>query len=225
MENAQFKDILIELRESKGYTQEQLAKLLKISSSTIGMWETGKRTPTRAKYEAIADLFNVDIDYLYGRTSLKRKSIIDEYGAIYSAASGYSINDSGIISIPVLGRVAAGVPILAEENQIGTVNIEKSKAASSELFGLRIKGNSMSPRIQEGDIVIVRRQDDAESGDVVIALVNGDEAVCKKLQKYKEGISLISFNPSYEPMTYTDDDIRELPVKIIGKVIENRQFY
>ena len=76
---------------------------------------------------------------------------------------------------------------------------------------------------QEGDVVIVRKQSDAESGDIVIALVNGNEAVCKRLQKYAEGLSLISLNPNYEPMTFTKKDIKEKPVRIIGKVIENRQ--
>ena len=196
-----------------GLSQEELAKKVGYKSrSSINKIELSRSLPAR-KISLMARALETSEGYLMGWNE----------SDIPDSSISYASDDS--VSIPVLGRVAAGAPILAEENQIGTVNIEKSKAASSELFGLRIKGNSMSPRIQEGDIVIVRRQDDAESGDVVIALVNGDEAVCKKLQKYKEGISLISFNPSYEPMTYTDDDIRELPVKIIGKVIENRQFY
>ena len=83
----------------------------------------------------------------------------------------------------------------------------------------------MAPRIMEGDTVIVRQQDDAENGDIVIVLINGDSATCKRLMKYKEGISLISFNPSYEPMSFSNKEIEEKPVKIIGKVIENRQKY
>ena len=77
----------------------------------------------------------------------------------------------------------------------------------------------------EGDTVIVRKQDDAESGDVVIVMINGDTATCKRLMKYKDGISLISFNPSYSPMMFTNKEIIEKPVRIIGKVIENRQKY
>ncbi len=83
----------------------------------------------------------------------------------------------------------------------------------------------MSPRISNGDTVIVKQQDDAESGDVVIVSINGDEATCKRLMKYAEGISLISFNPSYEPMTFSNQEIEEKPIKIIGKVVENRQKY
>lgn len=83
----------------------------------------------------------------------------------------------------------------------------------------------MQPRIVEGDIVIVRQQPDADSGDVVIVQVNGDKATCKRLAKYSSGISLISFNPAYEPMNYTNEQIERLPVTIIGKVVENRQKY
>ena len=77
----------------------------------------------------------------------------------------------------------------------------------------------------EGDTVIVRQQDDAESGDIVIVLINGDSATCKKLMKYTDGISLLSFNPAYEPMTFTNKEIEDKPVRIIGKVVENRQKY
>ena len=96
---------------------------------------------------------------------------------------------------------------------------------SGRYFGLRIKGDSMQPRMVDGDVVIVRCQPDAESGDVVIVQVNGDEATCKRLSKHPSGISLISFNPAYEPFTYTNEQIESLPVTIIGKVVENRQKY
>lgn len=83
----------------------------------------------------------------------------------------------------------------------------------------------MLPRICEGDVVIVRQQPDAESGDIVIAQVNGDTATCKRLAKHENGISLISFNPAYPPICFTNEEIEQLPVVIIGKVIENRQKY
>lgn len=86
-EMAEFKDILFELRKSRKYTQTELARILDVSTSTIAMWETGKRTPTRLKYEAISDLFNVDLDYLYGKTNLKRRIMYDEFGNCYTPAS------------------------------------------------------------------------------------------------------------------------------------------
>ena len=80
----------------------------------------------------------------------------------------------------------------------------------------------MEPKISDGDIVIVRQQEDAESGDIVIACVNGDEATCKRLRKYKDGIELISNNPSYEPMFFSNQEIAERPVTILGRVVELR---
>lgn len=127
--------------------------------------------------------------------------------------------------IPVLGRVAAGIPIDAIEDILDWEEITPALAMSGRYFGLRIKGDSMQPRMVDGDVVIVRCQPDAESGDVVIVQVNGNEATCKRLSKHPSGISLISFNPAYEPFTYTNEQIESLPVTIIGKVVENRQKY
>lgn len=127
--------------------------------------------------------------------------------------------------IPVLGYVAAGIPIDAIEDIVDWEELTPAMAASGKYFGLKIKGSSMEPRIIEGDTVIVRSQSDADSGDVVIVQVNGDQATCKRLAKYASGISLISFNPAYEPMNYTNEEIEALPVTIIGKVVENRQKY
>ena len=95
-------------------------------------------------------------------------------------------------------------------------------ARTGEFFGLQIHGNSMEPKFSEGDVVIVRLQDDAESGDIVIAMINGDDATCKRLRKYRDGIELISTNPSYEPMFFSNEDIEKKPVKIIGRVVELR---
>ena len=129
------------------------------------------------------------------------------------------------LKIPVLGEVAAGTPIWAEENYIGYEEISEELSKSGDYFGLKIKGDSMSPRISEGDTVIIKQQDDAESGDIVIVLINGDSATCKRLMKYKDGISLISLNPAYEPMIFSNQEIKEKPIRIIGKVVENRQKY
>ncbi len=129
------------------------------------------------------------------------------------------------IRIPVLGNVAAGVPIEAIENVIDYEEISEEMAHTGDFFALKIKGNSMEPRICDGDVVIVRKQDYAESGDLVIVLVNGDSATCKKLAKYPSGIRLIPFNQAYEPLFYSNEEIVNKPVRIIGRVVENRQKY
>ena len=81
----------------------------------------------------------------------------------------------------------------------------------------------MTPSINNSDVVIVHQQEDAENGDIVIVTVNGNDAVCKRLKKYSDGISLISLNPSYEPMYFNSTEIHDTHVKIIGKVIELRR--
>lgn len=129
------------------------------------------------------------------------------------------------LRIPVLGNVAAGIPIEAIENIIDYEEISEEMAHSGEFFGLKIKGDSMDPEIKDSDVVIVRKQETAETGDIVIALVNGDAGTCKRLVKYATGIRLMPVNPSYEPMFYSNEEIENKPVLIIGKVVENRRKY
>ena len=95
-------------------------------------------------------------------------------------------------------------------------------AATGDYFGLRIKGASMEPRMREGDVVIVRKQDDADNGDTAVVLVNGDSATVKKIKKMPDGIQLIPTNPTYDPIYYTAAEVEALPVRIIGRVVELR---
>ena len=122
----------------------------------------------------------------------------------------------------VLGRVAAGIPIEAIEEVIDTEEITEEMAAKGEFFGLQIHGKSMEPRMIEGDVVIVMKQDTAETGDIVIVTVNGTDATCKRLKRYRDGIELIPINPSYDPIFFTNEEVESKPVRIIGKVVELR---
>lgn len=204
-----FSNVLKALRNSRNLTQDELSKQLKISRSTIGMYENGARQPDFETLELIADFFNVDIDYLLGR-SAKTTYIPHDH-----CKKGVTVN--------VYGSVAAGIPIEMIEDIIDTEEITEEMARTGEYFGLRIKGDSMAPDICNNDIVIVRHQDDAESGDIVVATINGDEATCKRLRKYRGGIELVSINPSYKPFEFSNEEIMEKPVKIIGKVVESRR--
>lgn len=207
---SKFSSILKSLRNSRGLTQDELSKQLKISRSTIGMYESNAREPDFETLELIADFFNVDIDYLLGRSA---KTTYISYEAPHKKG----------VSIPIYGRVAAGIPLEMIEEIIDTEEITEEMAKTGKFFGLKIKGDSMTPDICNNDIVIVRQQDDAENGDIVIATINGDEATCKRLRKYKDGIELLSINPSYKPLEFSNKDIAEKPVKIIGKVVESRR--
>lgn len=127
------------------------------------------------------------------------------------------------IRIPVLGRVVAGIPVEAIEEIIDWEEIPQKLASTGKFFALRVCGHSMEPRILEGDVVIVRQQEDVESGDIAIVLVNGDEATVKRVKKQEDGITLIATNTSvYEPHFYSNQEIRDLPVRILGKVVELR---
>ena len=187
-----------------------------------------KNKPSAERLQKLADYFDVEPDWLSGKSEFKTKREMlqhfDDITDLPALRSDIFRLEKGL-KIPVLGDVAAGTPIFAEENYIGCEEISQELAATGEFFALRIHGDSMSPRIAEGDVVIVRQQDYADSGDIVIVLVNGDSATCKRLLKYQGGVSLISFNPAYAPMEYTNKDIMDKPIKIIGKVVENRQKY
>ena len=183
----------------------------------------GKNRATIYRYES-NDIENFPVGTLEPLAKILETTPAQLIGWHYDDSENQDVNSnkSKAVKIPVLGDVAAGIPIEAVEDILDYEEIDEDLASKSEFFGLRIKGNSMSPRIQSGDVVIVRVQPDAESGDIVIAKVNGDDACCKKLQKHDEGISLISLNPEYEPMFFSKKDIADLPVHIIGKVVELR---
>lgn len=189
----------IKLRRNElGWTQQQLAdKMGYTSKSTIARIEKGNNDVAQKNIAKFAEVLNVSIAYLMDWTEEA---------------------ESKPIRIPVLGRVAAGIPIEAIEEIIDYEEVDGNTTAPGELFGLLIKGNSMSPRICDRDVVIVRKQEAADSGDIVIATINGDDAVCKRLLIYGKTILLRSNNPEYEDIDVTG----RTDFHIIGKVVELR---
>lgn len=221
-----FIERLDELCSEQKISKRTLEKEAGLSSGSTSKWKD--KLPGQSSLIKLSRYFNVSIDYLTGESEFKTKQeMLQHFDDVYNTPALQSdvFRLEKGMKIPVLGEVAAGTPIFAEENYIGSEEISEELASTGEFFGLRIHGDSMSPRISDGDIVIVRQQDDAESGDIVIVLINGDSATCKKLLKTTEGIFLQSFNPSYEPIKFSNKDIIEKPVRIIGKVVENRQKY
>lgn len=210
-------DIYQKLLNERGITSYKVSQDTGVTTSTLTSWKHGKYQPKPEKLKKIADYLGVRIEYLMGTSPYRTEAeLVNSYTADEKSHG---------VKIPVLGNVAAGIPIEMISDIVDWEEIPGSVAKTGDFFGLRIKGDSVSPRIAEGDTVIVRKQGDAESGDIVIATINGDSATCKKLMKYKEGISLISINPVYEPMEFSNEEIETKPIRIIGKVIENRQKY
>ena len=193
-----------EARKSAGLTQLELAKKTELSRSYIGDIEKDRYNPSVSTLQLIATATNTPLEDLLPSTK-----------TVSPAGRG--------VRIPVLGRVVAGIPIEAVEEILDYEEITPELAATGEFFALKIRGHSMEPRMMEGDVVIVRRQDDVDSGDVAIVLVNGDEATVKRVKKQPEGITLIATNTSvYEPHFYSNKEIAELPVRILGRVVELR---
>lgn len=186
--------------------QIDLINDLGFNKSAVSTWYNGTRLPRMDKVDALAKYFNIN-----------RSDLIEERKGELSPRN----SRKGVV-INVYGRVAAGIPLEMIEDIIDTEEIPEEMAKSGEFFGLQIHGDSMEPRMKEGDIVIVRRQDDAESGDTVIATVNGTDATCKRLKKYTDGIALIATNPTYDPLYFSNAEIESKPVRIIGRVMELR---
>ena len=203
--NKEVVELVKKLTEEQGMSMSELARRVGTAKSAISRYFNGTREFPLNKVEEFASALHTTPDFLLGME--------------------YEPQTSQGLQIPVLGNVAAGIPISAVEDILDYEEIPLSWKSQGEFFGLRIKGDSMEPRMESGDVVIVKQQSDANSGDTVIVLVNGDDATCKKLQKTDNGIMLVSTNPKYPPMFYSDEDIQTKPVVILGKVVELRQKY
>lgn len=196
---------ITKLRKERDLQQKEVAAAIGMNRIVLNRIELGKRPLRDDEAVALADFFHVTTDYLLkGVTAQPR----DKKG----------------VRIPVLGRVVAGIPIEAVEEILDYEEITPELAATGEFFALQVRGDSMLPKLEKGDVVIVKKQEDVETGDIAIVLVNGDEATIKQVKKVNGGIMLYGFNPDvYEPHFYSNQQIEELPVRILGKVIESRR--
>lgn len=186
--------------------QVDLVEKTGLDKTLINKYLAGIMKAKQDKLTILAQALNVNEVWLMGYDIPMDKNIkLDKLG-------------NPVVSIPVLGTVKAGYDYLAQENWVGTIDIEQKLADSGELFALKVHGNSMFPTLMEDDIVIIKKQDDFENGDIVVAIINGDEATIKKGKKSDAGILLQPLNPEYEPLIFTYDEIKSIPVTIIGVV-------
>lgn len=203
---------LIELRKARTMSQEEVAKALNIDRTTYVKYERGGSV--KRNVEKLSNFFNVSTDYLLGRSDSPTGSC--------SVDIAHPPKEK-TIRVPILGRVAAGTPIGAVEEVIGWEEISKKLAAGGACFALRVCGHSMEPRILEGDTVIVRQQPNVDSGDIAVVLIGNEEATLKRVKKQKDGIILVANNPAvYEPHFFSNREIKNSPVRILGKVVEIR---
>lgn len=180
--------------------RQDISKLLDVPYTTFCDWVKGKTYPRIDKIELLANHWGVEKSDLVEPPKRKKSKF----------------------KIPVLGCVRAGYPLEAVENILDYEEISEEMARQGDFFALQVQGDSMEPRFTDGDVVIIRKQEDVDSGDIAIMLVNGDEATIKKIQKFDGGINLIPSNRNYDILTYTNKQIEQLPVRCIGKVVELR---
>ncbi len=189
------------LRIEKNLTQSQLAELCGVHQTAVSQWEKNRTQPDADSLKILSEVLDASIDVILGNAQASSKGV----------------------KIPVLGYVRAGMPVEAVEEILDYEEIPPNLAATGEFFALYIRGNSMEPKICDGDVVIVRKQPDINSGDIAVVLVNSMDATVKKVVKRGTGISLVPFNPDYSVMEFSAEDISRLPVSIIGKVVEMRR--
>ena len=180
--------------------RHDLVNDLKFPYSTVTDWINANSYPTIGRIEILANYFNIEkSDLIENRNSKKNR-------------------------IPVLGRIPAGIPIELIEDILDYEDIsEDMLTGDREYFALKVKGNSMEPKYLDGDVLIVLKQNDCESGQDCIVMVNGDDGTFKRVFKSDSGITLQPLNNEYMPIFYSNEDIIKKPVRILGVVKEIRR--
>lgn len=191
----------------RGIKQKEIALEIGVSQPTVSDWVNGKKIPEGENLSKLANILGLDPRVILGYAPITEPAPHDGY-----------------ITIPVFGTIPAGIPIEAIED---ILDYEELSAASfstaHEYFALRIRGNSMYPSYLDGDTVIFRKQNDCENGDDCAVMVNSDDATFKRVKKSEDGIALMPLNPDYDVRFFTNKQIEDIPVRIIGVAVEIRR--
>jgi len=205
-----FSELLKQCRKKQGVSQAELASKLGVTQQAVGKWESGKSSPDPTTVARIAELLNTTADYLLG---------------LYRPVSNVSAPEERFFGsyseslIPVIGTVKAGYGALAFEEDYGQ---EYARVKDpSNYFYLVVRGDSMEPRIQDGDLALVHRQDTLENGDLGV-LIYGDEGegTLKRYIQRGNCVVLQPFNPAYSEMVIKGEDLNHL--HIAGRVVETK---
>ena len=210
---------LAQLRIQKNITQEDLGKRFNVSASTIANYERGRRTPSYELLIGLASYFNVSVDYLVGNSDTP----YDKSRDLVSAVRLSPDSKEKAIRVPTLGYIRGGEPMMTDDNFLGYEEmIVPASASADDFIGLKVEGDSMMPLISEGSTVIIKLQPTCEMNDICAVRVNGEAVTVKRVKRLPDGLYLIPENSAYSPKFFTADEVTNLPVEIIGKVIEIR---
>ena len=220
-------DVIKKYRNEHGkMSMQAFADKCGLSKGYIAMLERNRNSktgepviPSVETFMKVASAMKISLDEL--------SSMVDENQpiALSDTIVSQPTKSTGV-SVPIVSTIVAGMPADAYEDPLGHEEISHELAKTGDFVCLKVKGDSMSPVIQDGDLVIVRQQSDVESGDIAVVRINGDEATLKKVQKSEDGITLIAYNPAvYEPHFYSNKEIEELPVEVDGKVVEMKRMF
>lgn len=218
-------DIIKQYREEHQMSLQDFANLIGTSRSYIHMLEknvnpsTNKPiNPSIETLKLLANAMNMDLDFLLKQLDSEQQIYLneEEYKKQFEKTD---ILGNPVAPVPLLGSVKAGYNYLAQENWIGTVDVETSLVGDGkDYFALKVKGDSMAPVFIEGDIVIIKKQNDCENNEFAVVIINGDEGTLKKIKKTDNGIILQPLNPAYGPVMYTKEEMETIPIIIVGVV-------
>lgn len=217
-------NVFKKLRIKDNKSQKDISEIFNVTQSAISKWETGKALPDPNLLTKIAEYYKVTVEYLLGKTdlpvNLSQLHFNDNVELI-------NLNNYKFKEIPVLGSIAAGTPIssIEDHNYDSCIVVDASSFGNGIYFGLKIKGDSMAPRILEDDFAVIKVCDWVSSGDIAAVRVNGDETTLKIIKFEQNGIWLIGINPTFKPIYYTAQECEKLPVTIIGKLVQVIQQY
>lgn len=203
----EFSEKLKLARTKAGYSQKLLASKLFISQQAYAKYETGAASPNPETLKRISELLEVSVDYLLGNEPARTASTIPTASNIFPLKTK---------KVPLLGEIACGEPIFAEEEFGNYISTTDDIDAD---FCLRAKGDSMiGAGIHDGDIVFVKAADTVDNGKIAAVLI-GDEATLKRVYFYPEKSKLVlsAENPEYEPFVYIGDELSE--VRVLGRAI------
>lgn len=192
----------------------ELSNKTGIAKSSLSEYINGKYEAKQDGVYLLAKALDINEAWLMGLDVPMEKTTNDTLKKI----GAIPLSDIDTVKIPILGTVKAGYDYLAQENIVDYIAFKVDGKDKENYYALNVVGDSMEPLFDDGDTVIVHKQDDFENGENCVVLINGDEATIKKVYKGNTGIELKAINPYYPPKIFTKEEMKKLPVKVIGVV-------